>query len=134
MVVLQWFFCVLLSVGLVAIVLRKAHKDVYWVGKHIPVLITVTFALSVLTLYAGTKHEQVDVGLVLRIENTSPNSVDLSWTRKDGSNSVDRTYYVERRQDGQWVIEKTVTGETHCSVQGFYINRDTEWRVKEVAR
>lgn len=136
MVVFQWLFCVLLSVGMVAFGLRKAHKDLFWVGKHIPALTLLTFCLSVITLYAGTKYpqEHVDVGLDLRITSTSPNSVDLAWTRRDGSNSVGRIYYVERRFGNNWIVERTITGETACSVSGFYIDRDTEWRIREAAQ
>lgn len=139
--VLTWLFCVLLSAAVVIFVVRKAGKDVVWAGKHLFELIAVTFALSLLTAYAGTKHHvpvEPDTptvrGINLDKPVAGPNDVKLEWSRVDGSNSVGKSYMIQRRQKNTflWANVEEVRERNSATVEGFTLDKDYEYRIMEL--
>ena len=136
-ILLHWLFCVLLSTGLVALFIWLHDRDIAWVGRHIPTLCLAVFGLSLYTLYAGSKPPPIPdtptvKGITLAKPVATPNDVTLTWTRDDGSNHVGHAYTVQKRErSGGWSNVKEVSDEGEATVNGFIINRNTDWRVIE---
>ena len=139
----HWLFCVLLSVGVVALAVWLRGYDTAWVGRHLGALCLVAFALSVTALWGGSKPPPTPPvptvkGLTLAKPITSPNDTTLRWWRDDGSNSVGKTYQVQKAEgSGTFSTVAIVPGANSptnsATVNGFHIDRAIRWRIMEEA-
>lgn len=132
----RWFAAVLCAFTAVFVGCRMLGKSHEWIGKHLWFLCLVTFGVA----YAEEAAQKPPTppppptvrGITLAKPETSTAGVKLRWTRDDGSNSVGRTYAVEQGHAGEWRTEATVEGETEATVPGFLIDKDRQWRVREI--
>jgi hypothetical protein len=70
------------------------------------------------------------VNIKLREVVASSKDVKLQWEVSDNDNS--RTIHVlyrDKTHDGMWIELATLSGVTNAAINGFFIDRDTEWKV-----
>ena len=70
------------------------------------------------------------VNIKLREVVASSKDVKLQWEVSDNDNS--RTIHVlyrDKTRDGMWIELATLSGVTNAAINGFFIDRDTEWKV-----
>ena len=70
------------------------------------------------------------VGITLYEVTASSGDVKLRWEVSDGNtNQTIHVLYRDKTRDAMWVELAVIDGATNITVNGFFIDRDTEWKV-----
>ena len=90
-------------------------------------------AVFCLYVYGSTKPVTPTVrGITLGSPAETPSSVSLAWKADEGreirSNQLVRVYW--RDAYTSWTLAAEGYGITNATVNGFFINRDTDWMVE----
>ena len=90
-------------------------------------------AVFCLYVYGSTKPVTPTVrGITLGSPAETPSSVSLAWKADEGreirSNQLVRVYW--RDAYTSWTLAAEDYGITNATVNGFFINRDTDWMVE----
>lgn len=108
--------------------------DRKWTGR------TAMLALAAFGLWRATPAYANDnktpsnvvdvVGITLHEVVASSKDVKLAWTSSNGTNMNEiHVFYRDKERDGLWVELATISGATNATINGFFIDRNTEWKV-----
>lgn len=101
-----------------------------WAG-----LLLCPFVVALIA-YGSTKPEPITPtvrGITLGEPMETPTSVSLEWTPDEGreikSNQMVRVYWRDASSGG-WRLATEGLGIVSATVEGFFVNRDTDWMVE----
>ena len=104
-----------------------------WIRRHPIASALLAPAVFCLYVYGSTKPVTPTVrGITLGSPAETPSSVSLAWKADEGreirSNQLVRVYW--RDAYTSWTLAAEGYGITNATVNGFFINRDTDWMVE----